>query len=148
MKNVRRNTLLINLFFLLISVTACSKLNVADQAEEQYSRWKGLGIADYSYTLKVLCFCNIETVGPHKVIVKNNRIESVNGLPYDPYVHAQVKTIDQLFDIILINLAKKPYKHTLEYDRSLFFPRNIFFDLSESMADEEIGYQLTEFKAL
>ena len=35
---------------------------------------------------------------------------------------------------------------TIEYDKEYGFPSYIYFDISEIIADEEIGYTLTDFK--
>lgn len=41
-----------------------------NEVDENYKRWTKLGITDYEFTLRVNCFCTVETVGPHKVVVK------------------------------------------------------------------------------
>ncbi len=136
---------LLPLFFISVFV-CCNKAPEFNSSNDQFQKWKKLGIYNYAFTLRVNCFCPIETVGPHKIIVVNNQIQSVNGQSYDPGKHTFVKTIDELFEVIRINLEKKPYRKTLEYDDRYYFPSNIYFDLSEMIADEEIGYLVTEFQ--
>jgi hypothetical protein len=72
----------------------------------------------------------------------------VNGIPYDPNTHYSVKTIEQLFTYIQKTLAEKPVQKTLSFDAQYFFPNNVYFDMSEMIADEEIGYIVTDFKPL
>jgi hypothetical protein len=55
---------------------------------------------------------------------------------------------DELFDFIIISLAKNPYQHSLDYNTIFYYPKNIYFDFSKQIADEEIGYEITSFKAL
>lgn len=136
--------------WLLLSVLfiGCTKNTDLNEVDENYKRWIKLGITDYEFTLRVNCFCTVETVGPHKVVVKKNAIVSVNGNPYDPNTHFSVKTIEQLFAYVKKTLAEKHAQQTLEFDVKYFFPTNIYFDISEMIADEEIGYVLTAFKPL
>ena len=116
--------------------------------DDYFKKWNKLGITDYEFTLRVNCFCTSETVGPHKIVVKKNSIVSVNGIPYDPNTHYSVKTIEQLFTYIQKTLAEKPVQKTLAFDAQYFFPNNVYFDMSEMIADEEIGYIVTDFKPL
>jgi hypothetical protein len=126
----------------------CSKSSDLNEADDNYKKWTKLGITDYEFTLRVNCFCTVETVGPHKIVVKKNAIVTVNGKPYDPNTNVSVKTIEQLFVYIQKTIAEKPVQQTLAFDPQYYFPTNIYFDISEMIADEEIGYVITEFKRL
>lgn len=136
------------LILIFIFCLGCSKATDLNLSDQQFQKWKNQKITDYEFTLRVNCFCTIEYVGPHNIVVKNNIIQSVNGVLYDPVKHPSVKTIEQLFEIIAANLKRKPFSKTLEYDPKYYFPANIFFDISEMVADEEIGYTVTQFKPL
>jgi hypothetical protein len=132
------------IFFLIL--LSCTKKSELGQNNTQFQKWKNQKIADYEFTLTVNCFCTIETRGPHAIVVKGNKIQSVNGETYDPIKHYAVKTIDELFEVISINLERKPFSKTLEYDSRYHFPSNIYFDISQMIADEEIGYTVSQFK--
>lgn len=136
--------------WLLISLMllGCTKTTELNEVDDYFKKWNKLGITDYEFTLRVNCFCTSETVGPHKILVKKNSILTVNGKPYDPNIHFSVKTIEQLFTYIQKTLAEKPVQKTLAFDAQYFFPNNIYFDISEMIADEEMGYIVTEFKPL
>jgi hypothetical protein len=136
--------------WLLISLMllGCTKTTELNEVDDYFKKWNKLGITDYEFTLRVNCFCTSETVGPHKIVVKKNSILTVNGKPYDPNIHFSVKTIDQLFTYIQKTLAEKPVQKTLAFDAQYFFPNNIYFDISEMIADEEMGYIVTDFKPL
>jgi len=136
--------------WLLISLMllGCTKTTELNEVEDYLNKWNKLGITDYEFTLRVNCFCTSETVGPHKIVVKKNSILTVNGKPYDPNIHFSVKTIEQLFTYIQKTLAEKPVQKTLAFDAQYFFPTNIYFDMSEMIADEEMGYIVTDFKPL
>ena len=142
---VYSNKFLYRLIFFLI-LFACTKKSELGQNNIQFQKWKNLNISNYEFTLTVNCFCTTETRGPHAIVVKGNKIQSVNGEQYDPLKHVSVKTIDELFEVIRVNLERKPFSKTLEYDSRYHFPSSIFFDISQMIADEEIGYTVSQFK--
>ena len=145
-----------NLFFLsfLILLTGCVKSNpdqtqmTKDDPATQLALWKKKDISNYEMTMKISCYCTKERLGPHRIVVENDKIKTVNDLPYDPTKTGSILTINELFDFIMISLAKNPYQHSLEYDASFHYSKNIYFDFSQQVADEEIGYEITGFKAL
>ena len=140
--------MIIRLVLLSAFFLSCTNKTELDEVDDYFKKWNKLGITNYEFTLRVNCFCTQETVGPHKIVVKNNSIVSVNGIPYDPNTHYSVKTIEQLFTYIQKTLAEKPVQKTLSFDAQYFFPNNVYFDMSEMIADEEIGYIVTDFKPL
>lgn len=134
------------LILIFLFCLGCLKATDVNLSDQQFQKWKNLNISNYEFTLTVNCFCTIETRGPHTIVVKGNKIQSVNGEKYDPLKHVAVKTIDELFEVISVNLERKPFSKTLEYDNRYHFPSNIFFDISQMIADEEIGYTVSQFK--
>ena len=54
--------------------------------------------------------------------------------------------IDSLESIV--DIEKNPYQHSLDYNTIFYYPKNVYFDFSKQIADEEIGYEITSFKAL
>jgi hypothetical protein len=145
-----------NLVFLsfLILLTGCVKSN-PDQIQitkgdpaSQLALWKKMGISNYEMTMKISCYCIQGRRGPHLIVVENDKIKTVNNLPYDSTKTGPILTINELFDYIMISLAKNPYQHSLDYNANFHYPKNIYFDFSKQIADEEIGYEITSFKAL
>jgi hypothetical protein len=144
------------LFFLsfLIWLTGCVKSNpdqiqiVNRDAASQLALWKKKSISNYEMTMKISCYCIQGRVGPHNFIVENDKIKTVNNLSYDSAKTGPILTINELFDFIIISLAKNPYQHSLDYNANFHYPKNIYFDFSQQIADEEIGYEITYFKAL
>ena len=138
----------------LIWLTGCVKSN-PDQIQiingdpaSQLVLWKKKGISNYEMTMKISCYCIQGRVGPHQIVVENDKIKTVNNLPYDSTKTGPILTINDLFDFIIISLAKKPYQHSLDYNAIFNYPKNIYFDFSQQIADVEIGYEITYFKAL
>jgi hypothetical protein len=138
----------------LIWLTGCVKSNpdqiqiIKGDPASQLVLWKKKGISNYEMTMKISCYCIQGRVGPHQIVVENDKIKTVNNLPYDSTKTGPILTIDELFDFIIISLAKKPYQHSLDYNAIFNYPKNIYFDFSQQIADEEIGYEITYFKAL
>ena len=145
-----------NLIFLsiLICLTGCVKSNpdltqiLKGDPASQLALWKKKGISNYEMTMKISCYCIQGRVGPHHIVVENDKIKTVNNLPYDSTKTGPILTINELFDFIIISLAKNPYQHSLDYNAIFHYPKYIYFDFSQQIADEEVGYEITDFKAL
>ena len=145
-----------NLIFLsfLISLTGCVKSNpdiikiIKGDPASQLALWKKKGISNYEMTMKISCYCIQWRVGPHHIVVENDKIKTVNNLPYDSTKTGPILTINELFDFIIISLAKNTYHHSLDYNAIFNYPKNIYFDFSQQIADEEVGYEITDFKAM
>lgn len=131
---------------ILILLSCCTRLNDKDDVGVNKAKWDRKNISDYEFTLTINCFCTVERVGPHLIKVVNDEIVSVNNQPYDPGKTGELYTIDQLFTLVRTDLERNPDTKTIEYNPSYGYPQNVYFDFSKQMADEEIGYQLTDFK--
>ena len=59
-----------------------------------------------------------------------------------------MKTVDELFNIIDEKLKDDPFIFTLKFDQTYGFPIDIYFDMDEMIADEEIGYTISDFKII
>ena len=71
--------------------------------------------------------------------IKGNEAWGSEGIP---------TTVDALFDTILKKLRQKPFQYKLEFDSEYGYPSDISFDMVEMIADEEIGYSISNFKIL
>jgi hypothetical protein len=146
-----RNLIFLSFFFW---ITGCAKSNpdqiqlIKGDPASQYALWKKKRISNYEMTMKISCYCIQGRVGPHHIVVENDKIKTVNNLPYDSTKTGPILTINELFDFMIISLAKNPYRHSLEYNTIFHYPKNIYFDFSQQIADEEVGYEITYFKAL
>lgn len=124
---------------------------IIDSLEDNYTRWKSLGILDYSIVQSQLCFC---VYGGSKMIihVRNNKIVSIQdstGAIQVPQEHWQwFKTIDQLFETAIQAKNGKPNSFSVEFDKEYGFPKYFWVDPIAQAADEEYGYSTTGFRAL
>ena len=135
---------------LTVVIAACGDPVGVDSFEEARQRWNERAVTHYSYVLRPLCFC-IST-GPFRVTVRDDEIVSVvddgTGEPVtgDPLV--LVRTIDQLFVLLDEAWAEDAHVVQAEYDPTYGFPTELWIDYNENVADEELGYQVSEFAVL
>ena len=112
---------------------------------ENYMLWKSAEIKSYSFDLMVSCYCTIQEPYQIQVIngkvaqIKGNEAWGIEGIP---------TTVDALFDTILKKLGQKPFQFNLEFDSEYGYPKDVYFDMEEMIADEEIGYSISNFKIL
>lgn len=111
-------------------------------------KWENKNFNNYKYTLEVSCYCNND--GPNDIEIKNNDLFKVNGKSVTSEQleneYWDVKTIEELFNIIDSKLEDNPFRFTLKFDESYGFPIDIYFDMEEMIADEEIGYKISYFQ--
>tara|TARA_B100001093_G_scaffold379916_1_gene365277 strand:- start:310 stop:765 length:456 start_codon:yes stop_codon:yes gene_type:complete len=137
------------LFFVSLLTFSCEK--ETDSTDEDLwghegEKWKEKSITNYDYTLQINCFCIREYTLPKRIEVRDNQVVSIEGLPFESLNDPSYRTIDEFFDYIQTQRALNPVVETIEYDKEYSFPSYIYFDISEMIADEEIGYTLTDFK--
>ena len=137
------------IFLLFIILNCTKKTGVIPEDElnlqEQEKKWKKQGITDYEFTSQISCFCQSDYTLPKAIVVKNHEIQSINGVAYANLEYENHMTIDELFDYIEDCQNKNPVIENLEFDSVYGFPSYIYFDISEMIADDEIGYTITNF---
>ena len=133
-------------FLLVLLLFSCTKSDENTNLSTNESKWNRMNIVSYEFTLTINCFCPQERVGPHIIKVVDNQILSVNNLPYDPDKTGELYTIDQLFTFVRTSIERNPYVKTIEYNSTYGFPGTVFFDFNKQVADEEIGYKVSDFK--
>ncbi len=135
------------LLLFCLSLWGCETVQPLDDATTNLNLWNEKKIENYSFSFKRVCFCPLEYVGPHQIVVKNGKISTVNGAPYNKAErYGVLYTIPELLQVIKENIDKKPAKQTLNFNPTYGYPTSVFFDFSEMIADEEIGYEITNFK--
>ncbi len=132
--------------FCLILI-GCKTVEPLDDATANLNLWNEKKIVNYSFSFKRVCFCPLEYVGPHQIVVQNGKITTVNGAPYNAAErYGSIPTIPELLQIIKTNVDKNPYQKTLNFNPTYGYPTSVFFDFNQQMADEEIGYEISNFK--
>ena len=136
------------IFSFAILLFSCAKSAEDKDLSSNQSKWNKKNIAIYEFTLTINCFCPQERVGPHVIKVVDGQIVSVNNMPYDPDATGELMTIDDLFTFVATSIERHPYRKTIEYNSTFGYPQTVWFDFNKTMADEEIGYQITGFKVI
>ena len=135
------------LLLFCLSLWGCETVQPLDDATTNLNLWNEKKIENYSFSFKRVCFCPLEYVGPNQIVVKNGKIFTVNGAPYNKEERYGVMyTIPELLQVIKANIDRKPVKQTLNFNPTYGYPTSVFFDFSKMIADEEIGYEITNFK--
>ena len=151
---IRNKALIFVLGFMLFFAFGCVDKAfepVTDSLEDNYTRWKSLGISDYSMVQSQLCFC---IYGGDKmfILVRNNKIVSIQdsaGVIQVPQEQWHwFKTIDQLFETAIKAKNNKPNSFQIQFNKEYGFPEYFWVDPIAQAADEEYGYSTTNFRAL
>lgn len=121
------------------------------ELQRNRARWEARGPASYSYVYQARCFCGPSAVEPARVVVREGRVVSVvsveAGEPVEPATLGEGDlTVDGLFDAVAAALEREPAHLDVTYDEELGFPRDVFFDFRERVADEEFGFGVTDLE--
>ncbi len=137
------------LYILILLLTfGCEKSNELiplDSILLNQKKWEEFNFKNYSFTLQISCFCIVDYTLPKTIEVKDNKVVKVEGIPFEELNDATYRTVDEFFDYIKDRQKESPIVETLEFDKSYGFPTYIYFDISEMIADEEIGFTLSNF---
>ena len=133
------------LLFIFLNCTKNTEVISEDEVQLQEQKWKKQGIIDYEFTSQISCFCQTDYTLPKTIVVKSNEILSVNGVDCADLEYETHKTIDEFFDYIEERQNQNPVIENLDFDSIYGFPSYIYFDISEMIADDEIGYIITNF---
>ena len=90
----------------------------------------------------------LKNIRPKTVLVRDGEIIKVNNIAYSEEMHWGILSINDLFNEI--EKASNQNVALLEttYDSYYGFPTYIYIDRDERIADEEMGYSVTNFKLL
>ena len=138
----------IRLFFVLVLIffVSCSK-------EEQLSEkdlWFSLNIENYEMIQQISCFCfPYEFNLPKSIKVENDKIVLIDGKdPKETVGRESFYSINSLFYFIESKLKENPEIYEINYNKEYGYPESIYFDMSKMIADEEIGYYISDFKII
>jgi len=136
----------LSLLFFIILFMSCSK----DEKLEGRDLWLSLDIKNYSMTQQISCYCYPEDfIMPKDILVQSGKIITINGYsPEKTIGFESFYTIDEIFQFFDSKLSNNPDYYEIEYDTDYGFPKSMFFDMSEMIADEEIAYYITDFKII
>ena len=122
----------------------------ADPSDEQQllnenrGRFSSMVGASYAYDYSNVCFCLVDTTRPVRVVVRDRQVVSVtsidDGAPVPRERWGDYLTVEQIFDAIQEAFDQNAASVRAVYDERLGYPRDVFIDLDERLADEERGF--------
>jgi len=113
-----------------------------------HSQWKALNIENYEFEQRVICFCPPPAGRFHKITVESGAIVEIVDLEDGSSVSDEYnffKTISQLLEFVESINPDSVAVFNIEYDSGIGFPSSIYVDFSHRIADEEIGYETSNF---
>lgn len=117
-----------------------------DSAQE---RWEKENVQDYTFEFRWLCFCTPDYVRPVSLTVRGGVLISGEytdtGSTLTIEQLDRYQTIDELFEMIEEAVADNAHQITATYNQTYGFPDDVYIDYREMLADEERGFQITNF---
>jgi hypothetical protein len=144
-----------------VNQTCASNPSTLIEAE---TLWACQAVSSYEMDLTVSCNCM--NYLPYHIVVGNNEVISIEvtytsdedqryieemeaayGESFWGYEYYSL-SIDDLFEEINNRMSQNPASAVIEYDKTYGFPTIASFDMDVMIADEEIGYYLSDFVPL
>ena len=114
--------------------------------EDAVQRWEDAGLESYTMTLRRVCFCLVpDFTGPFEVTVRGGEITSV-VLEGDAVELDRAETVEDLFDLLEDAYAQRAESVEATFDPTYGYPTNLSIDYEAQLADEEIGYLVSDFR--
>jgi hypothetical protein len=107
-----------------------------DQAK---ALWEYRGIMNYGYVFQRTCFCGADFVNPMNVTVANGVVSTVSmgGVAVSAAVRNTVKTVDELYAMILQSLGGMVTQMNVQFNTEIGYPKRIFMQKSTQTWDIE-----------
>ncbi len=103
---------------------------------------------DYDVTFQRSCFCPPEARQPLRLEVRGGEVRSVtsidSGAGTPPEQMTAVRTVTEVFDLIQDAFDREAAAVRVDYDPTLGYPRELYIDYSERIADEEQSITLSD----
>ena len=107
--------------------------------------WTSFDIRSYRFDLLVSCYCLIEE--PYSIKVVDGLVTEVSG--NEAWGHeGWPMTLDALFEESSERLEQTPFISRIKYHKTYGYPTHVFFDMEAMMADEEVGFSVSNFEIL
>ena len=119
--------------------------------------WKDQGLSNYDFTLERQAFAPEDWRGPVNIQVRNGTAVSVtyvsSGAAVTEGKFDNADTIDKLFTMLKNaytgegDFGQKADSINVTYNAQMGYPTTFYIDVSETIADEEQGYTITNLVA-
>jgi hypothetical protein len=133
----------------LVSVSASAQ--VTPEFESALTKaealWAAKKPASYQFTVRLTCFCRLPPAPP-TFLVKDGVSEPVEKLDADVRkTLSSSDTVEKLFAHLRRAISMKAVKVVADFDPSLGYPTHGETDISKTIADDEMVFDVTGFKA-
>lgn len=105
--------------------------------------WIDSNITSYTMNIQFSCYCLAWE--PYYVVIQEDVLGSVSGNEEWGY-EGRPMTINALFKKIENKIIENPFLFEVNYNSKYGYPEESYFDMDEMIADEEIGYTISNFK--
>ena len=107
------------------------------------AKWADAALDGYTMTITRSCFCPPEYRGPYTVAVDGGEVSSVlyGGQPAEA---GEPPTVDALFALLETAYAEGAARVDVDYHDELGYPVELYIDRDTRLADEEVGYSISE----
>jgi hypothetical protein len=140
----------------LLAAVSCTS-SAPQELTNNEKLWKDQGLRNYDFTLQRDCFCPEDWRGPVNIQVRNGAAVSVtyvsNGAAVTEGKFDKADTVDKLFTILKNaydgkgDFEQKAETINLTYHAQMGYPTTFYIDVSQTIADEEQGYTVTNLIA-
>jgi hypothetical protein len=137
------------LLFFMLGLTACAATSTTLEGR---TLWNSKNLGNYTYTLRSVCFCPLEYTKAMRLEVRNGSLSSVkyvdSGADVPDNFRPNTFKIEAFFDLIDSTRAKGGKVENLSFDAVFGYPTQMYLDPIPQAADDEVGYTITDLKAL
>ncbi|GAB5535510.1 MAG: hypothetical protein Rubg2KO_17590 [Rubricoccaceae bacterium] len=118
-------------------------LSPEDELAQAQAQWADASLDAYEMTITRSCFCPPEWRGPYTATVEEGTMTSfvyVDG----PISQGEPPTVEGLFELLETAYTEGAARVDVTYHEDWGYPVSLYIDKEEMMADEEIGYTVSE----
>lgn len=138
------------LLVLALTLTSCDDDSFSRLQELSTNRalWERVEPAAYVYAVQRRCFCGSSARGPVRVtvvageVVERRYVESGDPVPEE--LRELFPSVDGLFEVLFEAYRREAHSIEALYDPDTGVPLDFFIDYEENVADEELGFEVTE----
>jgi hypothetical protein len=140
----------------LLGAVSCTN-SIPQELTSSEKLWKDQGMNNYDFTLERQCFCPEDWRGPVNIQVRNGTAVSVTyvsgGAAVTEGKFDNADTVPKLFTILKNAYAgkgvfeQKADTINVTYNTQFGYPTTFYIDVSQTIADEEQGYTITNLVA-
>ena len=138
---------------ILLLLVSCKK-EASPQTQEQLldenrRLWEIKAIEAYQFTQSISCFCTLEYTRAKVLRVQDKVLIAVDGQTnFEETSSNAYLTVEEAFAYIEHRLSEDHFDFSIDYHEDYGFPQQFYFDRSEMIADDEIGYRFTAFEVV